>query len=67
MTLSSVSPSVPVELSDSEDDDGVESLSDVDVSVVVVVLDVDASSVLAVESDREVFLDLARSFFSAFF
>ena len=64
MTLSSVSPSVPVELSDSEDDDdGVESLV---VSVVLVPLEEDvdaASSVLAVESDREVFLDLERSFF----
>ncbi len=58
MTLSSVSPSVPVELSDSEDDD-----DGVDVSVVPLE-DVDAaSSALAVESDREVFLDLARSFF----
>jgi hypothetical protein len=55
---------VPVELSDSEDDDdGVESLV---VSVVLVPLEEDvdaASSVLAVESDREVFLDLERSFF----
>jgi len=49
---------VPVELSDSEDDD-----DGVDVSVVPLE-DVDAaSSALAVESDREVFLDLARSFF----